>query len=128
VPASWFTDGGLAVGIIATSAGAAPFPASWDLLQVVPGRLGPAVAAGPDASVGSRTDFALDGNGTTGTGPLRAHWEQVGGPPAVLRDPRSLRTDVTGVPGPATLTFRLTVTDGLDVAATDEVVVTVRSK
>jgi hypothetical protein len=129
VPGSWFSGGGLAVGIMGTSAGAPPYPGSWDQLEVVPGALtAPVATAGPDAGVGSRAAFTLDGTATTGAAPLQVRWEQVGGPPAVLRDPRSLRTDVPGVAGPATLRFRLTVTDRLGETAGDEVVVTVSSK
>jgi hypothetical protein len=49
VPASWFSGVvAPAVGIVSTSAGPAPpFPASWDLLEVVP------VAPGPQAGPGS---------------------------------------------------------------------------
>jgi hypothetical protein len=45
----------------------------------------------------------------------------------VIRDPSSAVTAVDGVPGPATLTFRLTVTDGARNSDDDEVVVTVLS-
>jgi N-acetylneuraminic acid mutarotase len=41
VPAAWFTNAtrGLAVGVLATSRGAAPpFPATWDLIEVTPGQ------------------------------------------------------------------------------------------
>jgi hypothetical protein len=87
----------------------------------------PTAAAGSDKSVASGAGFALDGSGSTDPQgqPLSYHWEQVSGPVAVLRNQDEVRATVDGVSGPATLTFRLTVTDTAGQTDTDEVTITV---
>ena len=82
---------------------------------------------GSDGSVPSGAGFVLDGSGSTDPQgqPLSYHWEQVSGPAAVLRDQDEARATVDGVRGPATLTFRLTVTDTAGQTDSDEVTVTV---
>ena len=57
--------------------------------------------------------------------PLSYHWEQVSGPVAVLRNQDEVRATVDGVSGPATLTFRLTVTDTAGQTDSDEITITV---
>jgi hypothetical protein len=52
----------------------------------------------------------------------------VSGPAAVIRDPDAAETAVDGVSGPATLVFRLKVTDPSGATSTDEVTVTVNPK
>jgi lysophospholipase L1-like esterase len=90
----------------------------------------PVANAGTDQSVAPRAAFDLDAGGSSDpeSGPLTYRWEQVAGPQAVIQSPQSARTRVTGVNGPATLTFRVTVTDPLGATDTDEVVVEVRAK
>jgi hypothetical protein len=95
--------------------------------QEVQGDPPPTANAGSDKSVGSGAGFVLDGGGSADPQgqPLGYHWEQVGGPAAVLRDEDEARATVDGVTGPATLTFRLTVTDTAGQTDTDEVTITV---
>lgn len=101
-----------------------------DVFAAAHANVRPVAAAGPDQSVGSKADFDLDAGGSSDPegGPLAYRWEQVAGPAAVIRSPRSSGTRVTGVSGPTTLTFRVHVTDPLGATDTDEVVVTVRAK
>jgi lysophospholipase L1-like esterase len=91
----------------------------------------PVADAGPDQSVAHDAAFTLDASGSTdGDGqPLSYRWQLVEGPTGVvIRDPEDAVTGVDGVDGPATLRFRVTVTDGGGDTATDDVVVTVRPK
>jgi hypothetical protein len=91
--------------------------------------IGPPVAnAGPDATVGSGAQFALDARGSSDPNhqPLTFHWDQIGGPLAVIDDPSKSRPQLTAPKGPATLTFRVTVTNASGTASgTDSVVITV---
>jgi hypothetical protein len=90
---------------------------------------GPVASAGPDQSVAHEADFTLHGGGTDVDGDGLTHaWTQVSGPAAVIRDPDSAETVVEGVPGAATLVFRLTVTDPSGASSSDEVTVTVKAK
>jgi Big-like domain-containing protein/K319-like protein len=89
----------------------------------------PVANAGADQSVGSRKSFTLSGTGTDADGDALAYaWQQISGPVAVLRDPDQATTMVDGVPGPATLVFRLTVTDANGAVHADDITVTVRPK
>jgi hypothetical protein len=55
IPAGWLTSPALAAGVISTSAGAAPpFPATWDLIEVLNG-------TGPTGSVGTWDTRARSG-------------------------------------------------------------------
>ncbi len=54
-------------------------------------------------------------------------WVQLTGPPATIRTPNADRTDVTGVTGPTSLSFQVTVTDDVGQVATDTVTVTVNA-
>ena len=87
----------------------------------------PTANAGSDRPVGSGASFTLDGRTSSDPEgqPLTYLWQTTSA--AVIRDPSSAVTAVDGVPGPATLTFRLTVTDGAGNSDDDEVVVTVLS-
>ncbi len=91
--------------------------------------LPPVANAGPDQTVGSGQSFTLDASGSSDPegGPLTYLWQQIGGPAAVIRDEDGVVTLVDGVTGPATLTFRVTVTDSDGLSASDEVTVTVRA-
>jgi glucose/arabinose dehydrogenase len=88
----------------------------------------PVAAAGPDFGVPSSTDFVLDGTGSSDPDgdPLTYRWLQVKGPEVALLGKQSSKAIVRGIKGPATLTFRLSVTDSRGLASTDTVVVTVR--
>jgi len=88
----------------------------------------PTVDAGADQTVASGAGFTLSATGSDPENqPLGYQWVQLSGPPAILRSPGSPLTDVDGVTGPATLTFRVTVTDDVGQIATDTVTVTVQS-
>jgi streptogramin lyase len=93
--------------------------------------IGPPVAnAGPDATVSSGAQFVLDGSGSSDPNhqPLTFHWDQIGGPLAVIDDPSKSRPQVTAPKGAATLTFRVTVTNsGGTAGSTDSVVITVKA-
>jgi hypothetical protein len=87
----------------------------------------PTANAGPDLNVRSDREFLLEGSGSDPEGqPLSCSWEQTTGPAAVLREEDECETTVEAVTGPATLGFRLTVTDSAGETDTDEVTVTVK--
>jgi hypothetical protein len=88
----------------------------------------PTADAGGDSSVASGAVFTLDGRASRDPegDALTYLWETTSA--AVIRNPGSAVTSVDGVTGPATLTFRLTVTDTAGGTTHDDVVVTVRSK
>jgi Tol biopolymer transport system component len=93
--------------------------------------IGPPVAnAGADATVNSGAQFVLDASGSSDPNhqPLTFHWDQIGGPLAVIDDPSKSRPQVTAPKGAATLTFRVTVTNsGGTASSTDSVVITVKA-
>jgi streptogramin lyase len=93
--------------------------------------VGPPVAnAGADATVSSGAKFVLDASGSSDPNhqPLTFHWDQIGGPLAVIDDPSKSRPQVTAPKGPVTLTFRVTVTNsGGAASSTDSVVITVKA-
>jgi Tol biopolymer transport system component len=98
-------------------------------LTVVPPNRAPVADAGTDQEVANNAGFTLHGGGTDADGdPLTFGWTQVGGPAAVIREPSRAETSVDGVRGPATLVFRLTVTDPSGASSSDEVTISVRSK
>jgi VCBS repeat-containing protein len=89
----------------------------------------PVADAGNDQTVEHEADFTLSGAGTDVDGEaLTYEWTQIEGPVAVIRDPDEDETVVEGVEGPATLVFRLTVTDPSGASSTDDVTVTVNPK
>jgi hypothetical protein len=76
IPSAWLagTSTGLAVGIISTSAGAAPeFPATWDLIEVTPGGGG-----GGGTSVASDT-FTRSLTASWGTADVGGAWSVLAG-------------------------------------------------
>jgi VCBS repeat-containing protein len=98
-------------------------------LTVTPVNDAPVADAGDDQTVEHDTDFTLSGSGTDVDGDgLTYEWTQVDGPVAVIRDPDEDETVVEGVEGPATLVFRLTVTDPSGASSSDDVTVTVNPK
>jgi hypothetical protein len=110
-----------------TDVGTSGFTARYDptaVALVSPDRP-PTATAGADRSVSSGASFSLDGRTSSDPEgqPLTYRWETTSA--AVIRDPDAAVTTVDGVTGPATLTFRLTVTDGAGGSDDDEIVVTV---
>jgi K319-like protein len=97
--------------------------------QVTVANSPPLADAGADQTVNSGANFTLDATGSSDPDqdPLAYLWEQVSGPPAVIRDPGSAQTIVEGVTGPSTLEFRVTATDTSAAPGTDNVLVTVRA-
>ena len=63
VPKGWFTKPALAAGVIASSGGAAPFPATWDMFEVQTST----TSQRPDARVRLSTVTALTGNNVYNT-------------------------------------------------------------
>jgi hypothetical protein len=91
----------------------------------------PSIAnAGADLNVASGATFQLDGSASSDPEgrPFTYLWTQVGGPPATLTDEQTAHPTVKAPTGPATLTFRLTITNSERATSTDDVVVTVAPK
>jgi N-acetylneuraminic acid mutarotase len=75
IPSSWFTNAssGLAVGILSTSRGTAPvFPATWDLIEVVPQDIG-------DPNVLAHDTFTRTTSGGWGSAEIGGSWGVVAG-------------------------------------------------
>jgi hypothetical protein len=90
----------------------------------------PVANAGSDKSVASNSTFQLDGSLSSDpeNRPITYLWSQVGGSPAVLTNEKTAHPTVKAPTGPATLTFRLTVTNSDGVSHTDDVKVAVAPK
>jgi uncharacterized repeat protein (TIGR01451 family) len=88
----------------------------------------PLAKAGGDTGAAPGATVGLDGSSSSDPdgGSLLFEWLQVGGPQAVVDDPRGARPTVRGLSQPGTYTFVLTVTDPSGQQATDDVVITVR--
>jgi len=91
----------------------------------------PVADAGHDQVVGEGTQVALDGASSFDEDgePLRFSWTQTAGPTVILSDPTSPSPTFTAPtvgPGGETLTFELSVTDGID-TSTDTVNVIVEN-
>lgn len=94
--------------------------------------LEPVAEAGPDQTVDEGADVSLDGTASSDPNgdPLSYEWEQVGGPTVTLSDPTTAQPAFVAptVPiGGATLTFRLTVSDGTHTSPPDTVNITVKN-
>ena len=90
----------------------------------------PVANAGSDRSVASGTTSSLDGSGSTdpdGTTGLTFEWLQVAGPATTIQDPKKAKTSVSGLSGPATLTYQLRVTDPFGRSTFDAVTITVQA-
>jgi len=89
----------------------------------------PVARAGADSTVASGTSFPLDGSQSTDPdGPgLSFLWTQVGGPATTIEDKTSATTTVKGATGPATVTYRVRVTDPFGRFSTDDVTVTINA-
>ena len=88
----------------------------------------PVANAGANKTVGSGAPFTLDGSGSTdpdGTAGLLFQWTQTAGPVTTIKDPNKAEAQVTGVKGPATLTYQLRVIDPFGRASFDTVTMTV---
>ena len=91
------------------------------------GNYPPAADAGPDASVSKNAAFDLDASRSSDPNgnPLTYLWTQVSGPSATIQNPRSVRTRVNAIGTEGTAVFRVTVTDSVGAASTDEVRMTI---
>jgi Malectin domain/Kelch motif/Abnormal spindle-like microcephaly-assoc'd, ASPM-SPD-2-Hydin len=74
IPSGWLTGSskGLAVGIISTSAGGAPFPATWDFIQVAP-------EGGGAASTIAEDSFSRTVSGGLGSADKGGAWSLLAG-------------------------------------------------
>ncbi|WP_435345838.1 malectin domain-containing carbohydrate-binding protein [Haloarchaeobius sp. HRN-SO-5] len=139
IPDSWLnsSDGtGLAVGVISTSYQAgSTFDATWTHLDVEyvdpPANQPPIADAGDDQSVDEGTTVQLDASGSTDPdgddATLGYTWTQTAGPSVSLSANDVVNPTFTApeVDGDATLTFQVSVSDGVD-STTDTVNVTVQ--
>ena len=109
------TGGACDTGTVTVTVGAAPTV-----------NRAPVADAGADRAVPSGTPVTLDGTGSTDPDLdlLTYEWVQTGGPAVTLTGANTATPSVAGVTGPATLTFELTVSDGL-LTDTDTVTVTI---
>ena len=94
--------------------------------------LQPVAVAGPDQTVDEGAAVALDGSASSDPNgdPLSYQWEQIGGPTVALSDPTTAQPGFVApsVPtGGATLTFRLTVSDGVHASDPDTVDITIKN-
>ena len=87
----------------------------------------PVADAGDDVEVDPGTRVTLDGSRSTDAdgGPLRFAWRQTGGARVTLSGADRPRLSFTAPTGPASLSFRLTVTDPDGLSSSDEVQVLV---
>jgi len=76
----------------------------------------PAADAGPDQTVASAAEVELDGSASWDPSslPLEYAWLQIAGPEVALSDPASATPSLTAPAGPATLTFSLAVSNGVE--------------
>ena len=136
MPASWLdTSDGVApaVGVIATSNGASPFPATWTDFSVeyvdTPENTVPTADAGADQTVDEGTQVTLDGSGSSDAdGDMLGYtWTQTGGSDVSLsvNDGETTTFTAPEVSSDETLSFQLNVSDG-SASDTDTVNVTVQ--
>ncbi len=132
-PAMWLSNSTkLAVGIISTSIGASPFPATWDFMTVKPVDAG-VLNAAPSVTIPAIAEVSVDtatiisatvtDDGLPGD-TLSTLWSTVSGPAAVtFDDATSISTSVTFSAAGSYL-LQLSATDG-QLSSTDTVVVVV---
>ena len=137
MPASWLdTSDGVApaVGVISTSNGASPFPATWSQFSVEyvtpPENQPPTADAGADQTVDEGTEVTLDASGSSDPDgdQLGYTWTQTAGPDVSpsQNDGETLTFTAPEVDSETTVTFEVSVSDG-DLSDTDTVSVTVQN-
>ncbi|MDQ6698155.1 MAG: fibronectin type III domain-containing protein [Actinomycetota bacterium] len=97
---------------------------------VTPANRPPVASAGVDQTVASGASFMLQGSGSSDPDGdvLRYAWTRLSGPQVTIRNANTATATVTGISGPTTLVFRLTVTDPAGHSSTDDVTVKVSPK
>jgi hypothetical protein len=113
--------------IIAVYSGGGEFNGSSDDATVAVGAAAPTANAGPPQTVHVGDTVTLDATASTDPGgaTLTYSWEQTDGPAVSLSDTTSATPTFTAPSGPETLTFALTIDDGLGVTDTASVTITV---
>jgi hypothetical protein len=90
----------------------------------------PVANAGADQTVNSGSTATIDASNSYDTGgqPHTYTWAQIDGPTATIDDPNNRIAHVTVPTGPATLTFRVTVTNTAGANTADDTNITIRPK
>lgn len=125
-PNHTYSSGGLYTVIVTATNGAGSATATA-LIGV--GYLPPTAEAGAAQNAAVGAAVTLDGSGSSDPGnntPLLYRWTQIGGPTVVLSNPAAAQPIFSAPATPATLTFRLMVTNTVGLSSTpDDTTVTV---
>jgi hypothetical protein len=119
--------GGDAIRLAGSPGGSADFISVAELQVLGRRNTAPVARAGADQNVAAGQEVVLDGSASSDPdGDLLAHhWSQTSGPAVALASAGPARVRFVAPPGPATLTFVLTVDDGLVTSLPTMVVVRV---